>query len=380
MHSVNSHPFVFNEVYQKEEDRLTILSNVFSYLTSEEQEVISNVSREWKKFVNLVKCEEQIINCILSNSNQYVYFDKRYETKEEKTIKYGVIFRRSYSWQNILEKFKQLVDVETNTEWANDWINTLKAIYKQEAYSEDSDSSEDLTLSTEQISKLGDSDLDLNEETAQFSHLEEERLKIVQACKEKAEKQIREKEYPSKSCQEVLNHMIKHWDELTVFTEWSEVSLDSQNLAVRVTTQPDEVTRYLKCINHSLKAIFIISPVKWTAKDIKIEKEHTIQVIAPVKVDCKGKFGTSSPSPSPMFDRKDIIHLINSNKGIHSEPEFKRVTAEAQTITSFMIGVIHHINRQLQVENKEVQCEGNYSLPIHKKIFKTFLSIFKKDK
>ncbi len=206
---------------------------------------------------------------------------KLYTTQEpgldsSKHTQCALFFRQSKSWKDI-EKRLEIDDVkdEKTVQWISDWQTRIQAM--REIQNEIFEKDKILEQEHKNLNKIELSEKEKNickkniNSISQFINEKTKNIKILVSEGGEKLKTTNPENFPS--CKSVIKYMKNNWLELTVFSEWTEICLDEEILAVKIARQKNQETiPFDSILNSSTRALYIIDELEAEQKTVSGEK------------------------------------------------------------------------------------------------------------
>lgn len=156
-------------------------------------------------------------------------------------------------------------------------------------------------------------------------------------------------------CKEAATFISDNWLHLCVFSDWPEVSLDEERLAVQVqrlkeTITSDEDIPFDTLVNASTKAIFLIKQSDQDEIPFEYEGVKPGKIIRTTRIELKNKhFAPESPSPKKRSSSTTIsdVYIFNTDFAQAKDDKVKTTSATARKLERVVKLALRKVNSEL---------------------------------
>ncbi len=262
-------------------------------------------------------CYEKIALELLRHCKERVVHPTIHPDKNASSLAprvYHITFRQSESWREVETLLNKLIlktGSDKTKKWVSEWQNRISQMRTLEHSIQDFIKEIKICQDALKNSNLSPKNIDDCKQQIQklTSQIENNQQAIVKLLNEGAtdinilwqNASIKTGGHP---CSEVINFLSEKWPFLTIFADWSEVSMDEKKLSVRVITpsndnkkddqlQDDDIQ--LSIIPFSTKAIIVVQETEIEERSIQYVGTAPGKILRPIGIELKDKSFASSP-------------------------------------------------------------------------------------
>lgn len=346
----------------------------------------SSVS-ESQKASDLTGCEKEcytkIVKALLHHCKHRVVetTDKASETQNSPT--YCIIFRQTDAWAPLEEQLKEIADASSKDEYLTAtikyYLDSILALRQMQLKYLNSVKTYRKTRGELAGGKIrAGAQL---EKIQKYTH--QTQLKIQMKLKEihaKIRIDLVDTRVTNEAFQKVCNFIDTNWKKLTVFANWTEISLDKKILCVQIRRAKNSIDTITdKSCNVSTKGIFVVQerPPKVTEFPFKDGQASVKIVLANGVQRIRSIFAPQTPGSkkqAPKLTEEDLFDIPLPDKPSTADKTYTSMAPRLQIVVDLAIEDFNKKISPLDSSNNESPSSKESSFPSINKIVSSFMT------